>query len=275
MIQSQFKQSNLSRRRFAYGVAAAGALLIGGVANAQDNSSDANISSHSGFYFGGALGAAFDAGSDNVTTTGFNSQTAANAKKDFSGSDQTAGTIGIIGGYRRKLDSMPIIMGLEADISYVGQVAENQDKTVTPATGATAPAGTYRFQQDNGANYLGSIRSHLGYTQADWEAYVSGGFAYGGNTGMGSGTVTYTSPTGVDTSLTGKSTSKSKTGSVIGAGFAKGFGDNLIWRVEYIRYMFKGENKTYTSPSSQSYKFDQSNSSGHFSVVRFAILKQF
>ena len=275
MIQCQSKHRKLSARQFLYGAVAAGTMLAGGAANAQGHPSDANSSTHSGFYLGGALGAAFDAGSDNVTTTGFNSQTAINAKNELSGRDQTAGTIGIIGGYRRKLDSMPIIMGLEADISYVGQVAENQDKITTPAAGATAPAGTYRFQQDNGANYLGSIRSHLGYTQADWEAYLSGGFAYGGNTGVGSGTVTYTSPTGVVTPLTGKSTSKSKTGSVIGAGFAKDFGNNLIWRVEYIRYMFKGESKTYTSPSSQSYKIDQSNSSGHFSVVRFAILKQF
>lgn len=275
MIKSQSKHAKRSTRQFAYGVAAAGTLLVGGAAHAQDYSSNANISTHSGFYVGGALGAAFDAGADNVSTTGFSSPTAANAKNYLSGSDQTAGTIGIIGGYRRKLDSMPIIMGLEADINYVGQVAENQDKTVTPAAGATAPAGTYRFQQDNGASYLGSIRSHLGYTQGDWEAYVSGGLAYGGNSGMGGGTVTYTSPTGGVTPLTGKSSNKSKTGSVMGAGFAKGFGDNLIWRVEYIRYMFKGEDKVYTSPISNSFKIDQSNSSGRFSVVRFAIIKQF
>jgi len=272
VVKSQSKCWELSFSRLIYATLAAGALLTGSAANAQDYPSDADSSTHSGLYLGGALGVAFDAGGENITTSGF---TAGNVKNYLSGQDQEAGTVGIIGGYRRKLDSMPIVMGLEADINYVGQVAENLDKAVTPAAGSTAPAGTYRFQQDNGANYLGSIRSHLGYTQAGWEAYMSGGFAYGGNTGVGSGTVTYTSPAGVVTRLTGKSTSKSKTGSVIGAGFAKDFGDNLIWRVEYMRYMFKGENKTYTSPTSASYTIDQSSASGHFSVVRVAILKQF
>ena len=274
MAKRQSKNSTLAIRQFVFGAAAAGALLAGGVANAQDLPNEGGSSARSGFYLGGALGAAFDGAANNVSTTGFNAQSVANARTYFNGGNQTAGTIGIIGGYRRKLDSHPIILGLEADINYVGQVTKNQDVTFTPAAGATAPAGTYRFQQNNGANYLGSIRSHLGYTKDDWEVYISGGLALGGNSGAGGGTVTYTSPKNVVTSLTGTSSNKSKTGGVIGVGFSKDVGDSLIWRVEYMRFGFKGQTRTFTSPTSSAYTIDESGANGQFSVVRVAILKQ-
>ena len=83
----------------------------------------------------------------------------------------------------------------------------------------------------NNDNFLGTVRGRLGYAVGRALFYVTGGLAYGGNTGGGS--VTYYPTAGGPFAYT-SSGNNSNVGYAVGGGLEYAFTPNWSGRVEYL-----------------------------------------
>ena len=122
---------------------------------------------------------------------------------------------------------------------------------------------------------FGTVRGHFGYIPApNQEIYLSGGFAYAGNSGAGQATLT--GPTS-STVIRGNNNS-TKTGSAFGGGYSYAFNDNMAIRIEgmYINLKSNNQNFTVAGPTGQaySYNFDEYGKF-HFTVVRAGFTYKF
>jgi hypothetical protein len=235
-----------------------------------------------GFYIGPAMGAAFNAGVSDWTGYGFTpgAQVAHRFAEEKS-SSVFAG--GLIIGYQVPLQYLvphwtaPLVLGPEIDINYIGEFRKHDSFTYTTPVGAVAPAGTYHFTTGRDANFLGTVRSHFGYLFADNKAqiYLSGGFAYGGNGGAGSGTVTYTNPLTGTVSTFSRSGSKTRTGGVFGFGGEYSYHSNMDAGIEYMYVTLKSDSHTFTVPGTGNSYFISTDAKGHFSVIRARLTYHF
>lgn len=232
-----------------------------------------------GFYVGFAMGGAFNPGATDWDGSGFNGN---NLQKLTGNANNSAFTTGLYFGYRFPLNAS-WVLGPEADINYVGDFRKHDSLVYNFAGGPLAPAGTYTFTSNRSANFFGTLRSHIGYTfnPQDYgvplnpvELYLSGGFAYGGNSGRGGGTVTYTAPGGAQKTAFVSSGSDAHTGGVFGLGAQYAFAPNLDGRIEYMYVKLKTDNHTFTPPGGGSY-FVSDDVKGTFNVVRVGLAYHF
>src|SRR5208337_2154637 len=141
----------------------------------------------SGWYVGADLGAALNPGADE-----WNCNNCANAVGrinnfiDNKGNSATV-TGGFYGGYQYKWEA-PIVTGVEIDFNGLGDVRKNDSVSCTApsATGFCSitglTPGVYTARTNRNTNYFGTVRGHFGYIPApNQEIYLSGGFAYAGN----------------------------------------------------------------------------------------------
>lgn len=231
-----------------------------------------------GFYAGFGMGGAFNPGSTDWSGSGFSGN---NLQRLTDTASNSAFLAGVYVGYRVPLTAHWVV-GPEADINYVGDFRKRDAVTYNFAGGPNAPAGTYAFTTNRSSNFFGTIRGHLGYTfnPMDYgtninpvELYLSGGFAYGGNSGSGEGTVVYTSPTGARSTFVGRG-SDAHTGGVFGLGAQYAFASNLEGRIEYMHVKLKTNSHTFTPPGGGSY-FVSNDVKATFNVVRVGLAYHF
>lgn len=249
-------------------------LALGTPAEAQTAGDDPLA--NNGTYIGPIFGAAFDAGTQNVTLP--NGVSLPNGGSIYNRNSRTAPTIGILIGRRQYLSRrLHIFSGLEADISYVAPQYRDANGTVVVPSGSTLPAGSYSFSQKTGAGYVGSVRGHLGYALPRASIYFTSGFAFAGNTRLHGGTVTYVPVNGgTPISVTGDGSGKSTTGTIIGGGAEVSLSRQLVGRLEFLHYSLGGTKRSFALPvSGQSIAIDESAASGHFDTVRVGLLYTF
>ena len=224
------------------------------------------------FYVGGTMGTAFNAGATDWQGYGFDAQNVNTLANKAASSVFQAG---LLVGYQHYLESAPVMIGVEADINYLGDMYGDSSGSYVQQPGAgIAPAGTYDLRSGRNTNYYGTLRGHLGYVVDNMQFFVSGGFAYAGNSSAGESTVTYTDPLGNTRSLTGSGSSQSHTGSVFGGGFEYGFDAHLAARLEYEYVSLKNSNITLNDPmGGQHYIVNEVKE--HFSVARVGVIYSF
>jgi outer membrane immunogenic protein len=224
------------------------------------------------FYVGGTMGAAFSGGATDWQGYGFSG---AGAQKLANNASSAAFQAGLLAGYQHRLESAPVLVGIEADINYLGDIRRNSSATYVKNTGVgLAPDGTYDFKSGRGTNYYGTVRGHLGYVMDNMQLFVSGGFAYAGNSSVNENTVTYTDALGNSVSFTGSGSNQSHTGSVFGGGFEYAFDSALAVRVEYQYISLKNSNITLTPPGGGQY-YIVNDIKEKFSVARAGIIYSF
>jgi outer membrane immunogenic protein len=126
------------------------------------------------------------------------------------------GKAGVMAGYNFQWESM--VLGIEADYGWGGEIAENPDPAVAIA---------YNL------NNIGTIRGRLGYAFDDTLIFATGGFAYAdaelsGLFGLAPGT-----PFAIDQSYTGWS---------IGGGVEHALSENIRIRMDYLYTRMGTEN---------------------------------
>ena len=230
--------------------------------------------SRDSFYVGGTMGGAFGFGATDWQGYGFSGTGAQAVANKGSSSVFEAG---LLAGYQHRLESAPVMVGIEVDINYLGSRTNNDSLTYQqPAGAGPAPAGTYSMRSGRGTNYYGTVRGHLGYVIDEiMQVYVSGGFAYAGNSSPNENTVTYTDPLGGTRSFTGSGSDQSHTGSVFGAGFEYAFDTHLAARVEYEYISLKNSNITLTDPLSGGQVYIINDIKEKFSVARVGVVYSF
>ena len=231
-----------------------------------------------GFYVGFAMGGAFNPGSTDWSGSGFSGN---GLQRLTNSAAESAFEAGMYFGYRVPLTSSWVV-GPEADINYVGDFRKHDTVSYNFAGGPNAPAGTYTFTTNRSANFFGTLRGHFGYTFHPThygtninpvEVYLSGGFAYGGNSGGGEGTVSYTSPTGAKSTFVGRG-SDTHTGGVFGLGAQYAFASNLDARIEYMHVNLKTNSHTFTPPGGGSY-YVSNDVKGTFNLIRVGLAYHF
>jgi outer membrane immunogenic protein len=230
-------------------MSAAAAVMVSGTAFASDLPSrtmappspylaSPPVFTWTGFYVGANAGAAL--GNDNnggVTPNGFTTPAPGtgyvlnrNANTQFTGGGQV--------GYNWQ--SGAFVFGLEADFDYLGN---NSNGGGVPS-GATPPY----FVALHGGNddFLGTARGRLGYAVDRALFYVTGGLAYGGNSGNGS--ATYYPSSGGPYAYT-SSGNNSNVGYALGGGVEYAFTQNWSARLEYLYVDLGDRNTTYSAPA--------------------------
>jgi len=191
-----------------------------------------------GFYVGANAGVAF--GNNNnggVASYGFTAPAPGTAYVS-SGNTNTRFTGGGQIGYNWQ--SGAFVYGLEADFDYLG----NNNSGIAVPGGATTPY--FVAVHGNNDDFLGTVRGRLGYAVDRALFYVTGGLAYGGNSGGGS--VTYYPTSGGPYAYT-SSGNNSNVGYAVGGGIEYAFTPNWTGRVEYL-YVDRGnKNTTYLAPT--------------------------
>ncbi len=235
------------------------------------------IFARSGWYVGADLGGAFNPGATTWNGGGFTSNVVNRVNKLLEEKGNSgAVTGGIYGGYQYRWRDYPIVSGIELDFNGIGDLRKNDSVTyVQTCATCVAPPGTYTVTSGKNTNYFGTVRGHFGYIpRPDMEIYISGGFAYAGNSGTGNGGVTYT-PVGGGAAVNfrGNGGGNTHTGSAIGGGFSWGFMPDLAVRVEGIYIDLKSEDRTFTVPSG-TYNIQES-AKFHFTVVRVGLTYKF
>jgi opacity protein-like surface antigen len=232
-----------------------------------------------GFYVGLAGGSAFNPGSTDWEGHGFAQQGLQRLGQNASSG---TGMFGLYFGYRIPLTASWVV-GPEADINYIGEFRKHDTLTYNYAGGGVAPAGTYQFHSGREGNYFGTLRGHFGYTFHPEhygypfnpvEVYLSGGLAYAGNSGGGTGNATYTSPAGAQTTFVGRG-SDTHTGSVFGLGVQYGFTSNIDARLEYMYVKLKTDSHTFTPPGGGPSYYLSDDVKGTFNVLRVGVAYHF
>jgi outer membrane immunogenic protein len=134
-------------------------------------------------------------------------------------------------GYNYQLSSL--VLGLEADLDYLGGKGLNGNSAMTDAANG---AGTFTVTGSRKVNYLGTVRGRVGYAFDRTLFYVTGGLAYGAVSGGGSATF-------AGAPFTSTSSSSTKTGYALGAGVEYAFTSNWTGRIQYL-YADLGRSKT-------------------------------
>lgn len=220
------------------------------------------------FYVGGTMGGAFGFGATDWHGYGFNGTQAQALANKGSSSVLEAG---LLAGYQHRLESVPVMVGVEAAINYLGNRRSNNLITYVNNT-PPAPVGTYYLHSGRGTNFYGTVRGHLGYVIDNMQVFVSGGFAYAGNSSPNENTVSFTDLAGNNRTFTGNGSSQSHTGSVFGAGFEYAFDSNLAARVEYEYISLKNSNITLTDPNSGGQIYIVNDVKEKFSVARVGVV---
>jgi len=224
------------------------------------------------FYVGGTMGAAFNGGATNWQGYGFSGT---EAQRLANNAASAALQAGLLAGYQHRLESAPVVVGIEAAINYLGDIRRNSSASYVKTTGVgLAPDGTYDFKSGRGTNYYGTVGGHLGYVMDNMQLFVSGGFAYAGNSSANENTVTYTDALGKSVSYTGSGSNQSHIGSVFGGGFEYALDSSLAVRVEYEYISLKNSNITLTPPGGGQY-YIVNDIKEKFSVARAGIIYSF
>jgi outer membrane immunogenic protein len=228
----------------------------------------------SGWYVGIDLGGAFNPGATSWNCN--NCQNGVNKINTLLNEKGNSGTVtgGVYGGYQYRWEA-PVVTGFELDFNGLGDIRKNNSESATVGVGAAIPAGTYTLATGRDTNFFGTVRGHFGYIPApDMEIYISGGLAYAGNSGGGTGSVTYTAPGGATTTWTSNgSDNKTKIGSAFGAGFSWAIMDNLALRVEGMYIDLKSQDRSFTVVG-QTYSLDET-AKFHFTVARAGLTYKF
>ncbi len=120
--------------------------------------------SWSGFYLGGNLGGGWGNGDSDFSVAAGRFAGISNSLSGFIGGAQA--------GYNWQ--SGPMVYGLETDFQYSGLRGEVDAPTCPAALCGVALSATYK--QD--VTWFGTVRGRLGYADAGWLAYITGGYAY-------------------------------------------------------------------------------------------------
>jgi outer membrane immunogenic protein len=125
----------------------------------------------------------------------------------------------------------PLVLGIEADIQGVWGDETRTAVLVLPVLGATTVTSEGRL------DYFGTVRGRIGYAWANWMAYFTGGWAYGG------GTATVTA-SGVGFAASTSNSGSRNNGWTVGGGVEGKFAPNWSAKLEYLFVRFDGETNT-------------------------------
>jgi hypothetical protein len=229
----------------------------------------------SGFYVGAHMGGAFNPGEDDWNGYGFTGL--ANAGRRLADrKNDSVFTGGLYVGYRVLIPRFPnLILGPETEINYVGEFRKHDTLTYVHPGGGVAPAGTYTFNSGRNSNFLGLLRGHFGYLfdEINTEVYLSGGFAYAGNSGSGESRVVYTAPGGGTTVFQGRGTD-THTGGAFALGAQHGFTPRILGKFEILYVHLKSNSHTFYPPGGGSYYLSD-DSKVHFTIARVGVAYHF
>jgi hypothetical protein len=96
------------------------------------------------FYVGCTMRAAFNGGATNWQGYGFSGT---EAQRLANNAASAAFQAGLLAGYQHRLESAPVVVGIEAAINYLGDIRKNSSGSYVKNTGiGLAPDGTYDFK---------------------------------------------------------------------------------------------------------------------------------
>ena len=227
------------------------------------------------FYMGAAAGAAFNAGATDWQAYGYTAQNSVDTLSNKAASSVFTG--GIYAGWMHRFESAPVVLGPEVDINYLGNFRSNNNVTIDLTT-SSIPAlnGTYYLSTGRSANYYGTVVGHLGYVIDNIQLYLSGGFAYAGNSGAKETTVIFTPQSGgASRSYTGNGSNQSHWGSAFGVGGEYAINSAIAARLDYSYVSLKNSNITLSDPNGGGQYYIVNNIKEHFSVVRLGVTYSF
>jgi outer membrane immunogenic protein len=202
----------------------------------------APIFTWTGFYVGLNAGAGFNKSSghnyygyavDPTNFYGFNNNSSNNA--GFTGGAQA--------GYNMQFGSF--VAGVETDINYIDR---NKGFTGIVPTGL-ADGTYYAVSRGKDNNYFGTVRGRLGYAFDRALIYVTGGLAYGGNSGSGA-VYRYNSlggVPGVGTAVSYTGGNSSSIGWTLGAGLEYAFSNAWSVKAEYLHVDLGSNSRTFVT----------------------------
>jgi outer membrane immunogenic protein len=167
-----------------------------------------------GLYVGVHAGVAWHKAKADTSGTYYGDQHLADTKAGFIGG-------GLIG---YNLQAGNIIYGLEADISGLSAKAKDANRVSLEGT----PVARYNLESD--IDWMATLRGRLGVTTGDLLIFVTGGVAWADINNK----LTYTDVCCFSGAKMHWSSSKVKTGPVLGGGFDYMFSPNWIGRVEAL-----------------------------------------
>jgi outer membrane immunogenic protein len=169
-----------------------------------------------GFYLGGNVGGGWGQGDSDFSVGAAQFGKINNSLSGFLGGAQL--------GYNWQ--SGPMVYGLETDIQYSGLRGEVDSPTCPAAICGVALGAKYK--QD--VNWFGTVRGRVGYADAGWLAYLTGGYAYAH---------LETSATGTAGAVTANfSANDMRNGWTIGAGVELMLSQNWSAKLEYLHLDF-------------------------------------
>lgn len=214
----------------------------------------ANDAFPSGFYLGASLGGANAKAKTSASTnikasntyfTGTDPDQIASAGDGRLKESQFSG--GVFGGYNQRFGAL--FAGLEASLHSLSL----DDSRSNTATYLTAPPNRFTLNQSISADWEGTLRLRLGVTQQNWQAYLTGGLAVSRIKASTVFTDNY-----VGGASGSDSTTKTKTGAVLGGGAEYAFSKNFSLRGEYL-YTDFGKVDTDAVVTNPSYNATQRN----------------
>jgi outer membrane immunogenic protein len=215
-----------------------------------------------GFYVGANAGIAWNNSSvDNNVYSGTTGDRLSDFQNSIDG-DQTAFTAGGLLGYNYQIDQ--IVLGVEADINYLGFGDDNKD--------------SFSFAQDTldvttkssfEADWFGTIRARLGFAIDNALIYGTAGAAYGHMSADGKVTIS----DGVDTAVWKGSTDSTNWGWTIGGGMEYGI-DQWSLGLEYL-YVDLGDGEWNDSDTSIVDANLKGSADYAFSTVRATVKYRF
>ena len=128
-----------------------------------------------GFYLGANAGIAWN--NSSVDNDFYIEGDRANKLENKIDGDQTAFTAGGLLGYNYQIDQ--IVLGVEADINYLGFSDSNKRTFLGSGTIDGNPVDTITGKSNFEADWFGTIRGRLGYAFDNVLIYGTGGLAYG------------------------------------------------------------------------------------------------
>lgn len=227
-----------------------------------------------GFYIGATAGYMF--GDRDIKTSGNTPGTALNVQNRLRppslGIDGKGLIVGGTIGYNYQFDNAPVVIGLEADLSYtdIDEKASYNRAPLAPATGVI----NSRYNQE--LKYLGTVRGRLGYAFGQFLVFGTGGLAYG-EVKTSERFFNNRTPAGAGGALGfSGSSSDTKFGYTVGGGVEYAVSDNISVKGEYLYYDL-GDTKSRVSstpaaPAPGSYTAKYQND-GH--IVRAGINYKF
>jgi len=185
-------------------------------------------------------------------------------------------TGGVTAGYNWQMGTN-FVAGVEADLNYIDRGGNGNGIVPAAILGAPRPGTIYSINRGDGDNYFGTLRARLGYSFDRSLIFVTGGLAFGGNTGDTSvvayGPVVNPPPAVLPAGLViaGDGNNNSNIGWALGAGYEYAFSNAWSLKIEYLHVDLGSRSATFRDPNGPVGSFISINNDNKFDIVRAGV----